>query len=139
MYNKASKRSLERLYGMHYKLVAVVAYALAISEQDFFVNEGLRSAEDQNKYFKQGTSKIDGYVKRGRHQDDPNTPQIDARAVDVYYVGWKNTDSMDDPRWEKVYQAFRTAAENLHINIVFGADWKTFVDKPHIELHKSEK
>ena len=36
--NKASKRTLGNLYGVHHKLVAVVAYALAISEIDFFVN-----------------------------------------------------------------------------------------------------
>lgn len=136
--NKASKRTMNNLYGVHHKLVAIVGYALAISEQDFFVNEGLRTAEKQNQYFKQGKSQIDGYAKRGNHQDNPNTEDIDGRAVDVYYVGWKNTDSSNDPRWEKVYEAFRIAAKNLNIKIVFGADWKSFVDKPHIELHKSE-
>lgn len=138
MYNKISKRSRDRLYGVHYKMVALVSYALAISEQDFFINEGLRTAEKQNQYFKEGRSQIDGYKKRGRHQDDPNTPQIDGRAVDVYYVGWKNTDDVNDPRWEKVYDAFKTASKNLHIDIVFGANWKTLVDKPHIELAKHE-
>ena len=38
----------------------------------------------------------------------------------------------------KVYKAFRIAAANLHINIVFGANWKTFKDNPHIELAKGE-
>lgn len=136
--NKASKRTMNNLYGVHHKLVALVGYALAISEQDFFVNEGLRTAEKQNEYFKKGTSKIDGYTKRGKHQDDPNTQDIDGRAVDIYYVGWKNTDSTNDPRWDKVYEAFKTAAKNLNIKIVFGADWKSFVDKPHIELDNSE-
>ncbi len=136
--NKASKRTMNNLYGVHHKMVALVGYALAISEQDFFVNEGLRTAEKQNQYFKEGASQIDGYTKRGKHQDDPTTEDIDGRAVDVYYVGWKNTDSNNDPRWEKVYKAFRTAANNLNIKIVFGADWKSFVDKPHIELDKSE-
>lgn len=136
--NKASKRTINNLSGVHHKLVALVAYALAISEQDFFVNEGLRTAEKQNEYFKNGTSKIDGYTKLGKHQDDPNTIDIDGRAVDVYYVGWKNTDSANDPRWNKIYDAFNTAAKNLNIKINFGADWKKFVDKPHIELDDNE-
>lgn len=139
MMNKASKRTRDNLYGVHHKMVMLVGYALAISDQDFFVNEGLRTAEDQHKYYLQGTSKIDGYKKLGRHQDDPNTPDIDGRAVDVYYTGWKNTDKIDDPRWEPIYKAFRIASKNLGIKIVFGAEWKTLVDKPHIELDKSEK
>lgn len=63
--NKASRRTKNNLYGVHHKLIMLVGYALAISEQDFFVNEGLRTDENQNKFYKQGTSQIDGYKKRG--------------------------------------------------------------------------
>ena len=37
--NRASKRTLNNLTGVHFKLAAVVGYTLATSEQDFFVNE----------------------------------------------------------------------------------------------------
>lgn len=136
--NKASRRTKNNLYGVHHKLIMLVGYALAISEQDFFVNEGLRTDENQNKFYKQGTSQIDGYKKRGKHQDDLSTPDIDARAVDVYYTGWTNKDKVNDPRWEKIYEAFGIASKMLNIKIEFGKDWKTLVDKPHIQLAKGE-
>ena len=128
--NKASKRTMNNLKGVNHKLIALVGYALAISEQDFFVNEGLRTTETQQKYFKEGTSQFDGVNKKSKHQL--------GRAIDIYYVGWKNTDSVNDPRWNKIYEAFKTAAKNLNIKIIFGADWKNFIDKPHIELDNSE-
>lgn len=128
--NKASRRTMDNLKGVNHKLIALVGYALAISEQDFFVNEGLRTTETQQKYYKDGASQLDGVNKKSKHQL--------GRAVDIYYVGWKNTDSVNDVRWEKVYNAFRIASKNLNIKIVFGAEWKSFVDKPHIELDNSE-
>ena len=128
--NKASNRTKNNLYGVHHKLIMLVGYALAISEQDFFVNEGLRTTEKQQEYFKNGRSQLDGIDKKSKHQL--------GRAIDIYYTGWKNTDSIKDPRWEKVYKAFRIAAANLHINIVFGANWNSFKDNPHIELAKGE-
>ena len=88
--NKASRRTRENLKGVNHKLIAVVGYALAISEVDFWVNEGLRTTEKQQEYFRKGTSKLDGITKKSNHQL--------GRAVDIYYVGWKNTDSSNDPR-----------------------------------------
>lgn len=134
--NKASRRTRDNLYGVHHKLVAVVGYALAISEIDFYVNEGLRTVEKQQQYFKEGKSKLDGIKKRGNHQDNPNTEDIDARAVDVYYVGWKNTDSNKDPRWKKLRDTFELAGKMLGVKLVFGYDWGW--DAPHIELAKDE-
>lgn len=132
MFNTASNRSKDNLKGINHKLIALVGYALAISDQDFFVNEGLRSTETQQKYFAQKRSKLDGVTKKSQHQL--------GRAVDVYYTGWKDTDSADDPRWYKLYDAFQKAADALRIKIVIaGRDWTTFKDMPHIELHKSEK
>lgn len=136
--NKASKRTMDNLYGVHHKLVAVVGYALAISEIDFFVNEGLRTTEKQQEYFKKRTSQLDGIKKRGKHQDDLSTEDIDSRAIDVYYVGWKNTDSPDDERWKKLRDTFELAGKMLGVKLVFGYDWKNFVDKPHIELANGE-
>lgn len=129
--NKASKRTINNLYGVSPKLVSLVGYALAISEQDFFVAEGMRSLERQKELYKQGFSKLDGVTKKSNHQV--------GRAVDVYYSGWKNTDKADDSRWTSVYTAFRTAAANLGVKIVVaGQDWTRFKDKPHIELASDE-
>lgn len=126
--NRASRRTLNNLTGVHFKLVAVVGYTLAISEEDFFVNEGLRTAEKQQEYFKKGASKLDGINKKSNHQL--------GRAVDVYYTGWKNTDK-DNTRWLTLIEAFRTAGKQLGIKLIFGYDWGW--DKPHIELGEEEE
>lgn len=127
--NRASKRTLDNLTGVHFKLATVVGYTLATSEQDFFVNEGLRTAEKQQEYYKKGASRLDGINKKSAHQL--------GRAVDVYYTGWKNTDKADDVRWLPLIEAFRTAGRQLGIKLVFGYDWGW--DKPHIELGEEEE
>ena len=127
--NRASRRTLNNLTGVHFKLAAVVGYTLAISEEDFFVNEGLRTAEKQQEYFKKGASKLDGINKKSNHQL--------GRAVDVYYTGWKNIDKADDTRWLTLIEAFRTAGKQLVIKLTFGYDWGW--DKPHIELGEEEE
>ena len=126
--NKASKRTRDNLKGVNEKLVMLAGYALAISEQDFFVNEGLRSTAKQQEYYKRGTTKCDGIKNKSNHQL--------GRAVDIYYVGWKNTDSSNDPRWKKLRDTFELAGKQLGVNLVFGYDWGW--DKPHIELAKGE-
>lgn len=126
--NRASKRTITNLRGVHYKLQLIVGYALAISKRDFFVNEGLRTTEKQQEYYKKGVSQLDGIKKKSNHQL--------GRAVDVYYVGWSNRDKSNDPRWEELIDSFRVAAKNLGIKIIFGYDWGW--DKPHIELAKEE-
>lgn len=124
--NKASKRTRDNLKGVDERLSLLAGYALAISEVDFFVNEGLRSTEKQQEAYKNGYSKLDGVVKKSKHQE--------GKAIDVYYVGWKNTDSENDPRWKTLIDAFKLAGKQLGLELEFGYDWKSFVDKPHIEL-----
>lgn len=121
---KISNRSKKNLEGVDYRLALLVGYALAISEVDFFVNEGLRSTETQKKYFREGKSKCDGVTKKSKHQE--------GKAIDVYYVGWKNTDDEDDERWEKLIKSFKIAGKKLNLELTFGYDWGW--DKPHIEL-----
>ena len=134
--NKASKRTIKRCKYLHHKMALWLGYMLATSPVDFFVSEGLRSDVDQNKYYKKGTSKLDGYKKRGRHQDDLSTPEIDSRAIDIYYVGWTNKDASNDPRWTKLYEHGKLCANKLGIKLVYGFDWGW--DKPHYELEKGE-
>ena len=52
------------------------------------------------------------------------------------YVGWKNTDSSNDPRWKKLRDTFELAGKQLGVNLVFGYDWGW--DNPHIELADGE-
>ncbi|MGL5960697.1 MAG: M15 family metallopeptidase [Cetobacterium sp.] len=135
--NKISKRSRDRLNGVHPNLTMLVSYALAISKQDFFISEGVRTTKRQQELYAQGrtasgaiVTNVDGVTKKSNHQ-----PKSDGLgyAVDLYYVGWKNTDKSDDPRWEVLYSAFETASRNLGIPISIGGRWK-MRDMPHIEL-----
>ena len=122
--NKASKRSKNNLVGVDERLALLVGYTLAISEIDFFVNEGLRSTEKQRKLYKQGKSKCDGVFNISKHQE--------GKAIDVYYVGWKNTDSSNNEKWKKLIASFKLASKMLKLNLNFGYDWGW--DNPHIEL-----
>ncbi|WP_306583871.1 M15 family metallopeptidase [Fusobacterium ulcerans] len=126
--NKASKRTINNLKGINHKLISLIGYTLAISKIDFFVNEGLRTTEKQQEYYKKGVSQLDGIKKKSNHQL--------GRAVDIYYVGWNNKDKSNDPRWEELIDSFRVAAKSLGIKVIFGYDWGW--DKPHIELAKEE-
>lgn len=121
---KASKRSKENLKGVDNRLVLLVGYALAISKVDFVVVEGLRSIERQKKLYREKKSKCDGVTNISKHQE--------GKAIDVYYVGWKNSDSPDDERWKKLIETFKLAGKNLNLKLNFGYDWNW--DNPHIEL-----
>ena len=125
--NKASRRTRDNLKGVNHKLIAVVGYALAISEVDFWVNEGLRSTETQQRYFKEGTTKCDGIKNKSKHQL--------GRAIDVYYVGWKR-DAEDQQKWKELIDTFKLAGKQLGIKLEFGYDWGW--DNPHIQLVDGE-
>lgn len=121
---KASKRSKENLKGVDERLVLLVGYALAISKVDFVVVEGLRSTERQKQLYREKKSKCDGVINISKHQE--------GKAIDVYYVGWKNTDSSKDDRWKKLIETFKLAGKKLGLKLTFGYDWGW--DNPHIEL-----
>ena len=100
---------------------------------DCSVLEGHRNEEDQNKYFKEGTSKVK--FPEGKHNASPST------AVDVvpYPVNWDDTARM-------YYFAgiVKGIAETMQINIRWGGDWDNdtevkdtkFKDLPHFELRE---
>ena len=121
---KASKRTKKNLVGVDERLALLVGYALAISEVDFFVNEGVRSTEKQRRLYKQGKSKCDGVLNISKHKE--------GKAIDVYYIDWKNSDSPSDERWRKLIKAFKFAGKKLGLKLEFGYDWGW--DNPHIEL-----
>ena len=109
------------------RLIRVEHRAIQISKIDFGIPNtgGIRSAKAQNKLFKEGKSKVDGYGKISKHQE--------GKALDVY--AWVNGSAS----WEKEYlaqvaAAFLQAANELQIKIQWGGLWKNFEDMPHFEL-----
>lgn len=116
-----SKRSLDRLEGLHPDLVKVVKRAIEITDTDFAISEGLRTKVRQAELVKAGAST----TMRSRH--------LTGHAVDlVAYIGY-------DPRWDwplypKLAAAMKAAAKELNVPIEWGGDWKKFKDGPHFQL-----
>ena len=82
---KWGNRSLERMEGVNEFLVECATEALRISKHDMTIPwmGGIRTAEEQNKIFKEGNSKMDGYEKKSYHQS--------GNALDitpVYFTGF---------------------------------------------------
>jgi peptidoglycan LD-endopeptidase CwlK len=122
---KLSKRSLNNLNGVHPDLVKVVKLAITYTPVDFVVTEGLRTKERQAALVKAGASR----TMTSRH--------LTGHAVDVAaLVG--NEVRWDWPLYERISQAFKRAAKELKVKIVWGGDWPRFRDGPHYELARSE-
>ena len=120
-----SSRSLRNLEGVHPDLVAVAHRALEITEIDFIVTEGLRTREKQIELVRAGASR----TTRSRHLTGH---AIDIAAWVAGGVRW------DWPLYEELSRAFKQAAAELKVPIVWGGDWKSFRDGPHYELSRTE-
>ena len=120
-----SSRSLRNMEGVHPDLVAVAHRALEITEIDFLVTEGLRTREKQIELVRAGASQ----TTRSRHLTGH---AIDIAAWVAGGVRW------DWPLYEEISRAFKQAAFELKIPIVWGGDWKIFRDGPHYELSRTE-
>ena len=156
---KLSKKSKERLIGVHPDLVAVVNRAIELTEQDFTVFEGVRTIAKQKENVKKGVSTT---VSGSRHLIGKDNY---AHAVDLvpYINGQLKWD------WEgcyKIAEAVKQASIELGIPIRWGGVWdqalseingttkqaqqryvdkrlkagqRAFADGPHFELPLSEK
>lgn len=116
-------RSIARLAGVHPDLVRVVQRAAILSPLSFIVTEGLRTRERQQRLLEKGATKT------------LNSRHITGHAIDVAAkvddeVRW------DWPLYDELALAFKTAASELGVEIVWGGDWKTFKDGPHFELSR---
>ncbi len=125
-----STRSEARMIGVHADLKTVVRRALELSPYDFGITAGCRSADEQHQLYKSGASTLDGYKKISRHQT--------GHAIDfvAYDENGKVTWSME--YYEAIANAFKQAAREQGTPIVWGGDWSSFVDGPHIELSSSQ-
>ena len=120
-----SKKSLDRLTGVHPDLVRVVKRAIEITTVDFAVLEGVRSKARQEQLVKAGASQT------------MNSRHITGHAVDLgAYVS--GSVRWDWPLYSKIADAVKQAAAELGVPIEWGGDWRTFKDGPHFHLPHKE-
>ena len=118
-----SEKSLERLAGVHPDLARVVHRTIEITPIDFVVVEGLRSLSRQKYLMATGKTRT------------MNSRHLDGHAVDLApLVG--GVVSWDWEHFHPLIEAVRTAAKELGIAVIHGADWKSFPDGPHHELDR---
>lgn len=118
---KFSKRSLQRLEGVHPHLRSVMMYAITISPVDFAITEGLRTRERQAQLLAAGASTT------------MNSRHLTGHAVDVAaFIGRELR--WDWPLYERLAQSVKQAAKHVEVPIEWGGDWKRFRDGPHFQL-----
>lgn len=146
---KLSQVSLNRLATVQEPLQRVVKRAIQISDIDFGVGQANRTRDDQMKLYGQGRSRAQmiaaglnpAYAKPSMQivTKTMKSNHIGGRAVDLVpyingVVEWDNSGKLG--LWPRIAKAMKTAAAELQIGIVWGGDWKSFVDRPHFELSK---
>lgn len=135
-----SKASLDKLQGVHPKLVDVVKRAIELTKQDFKVLEGVRTPERQKELYAQGRTKPGPKVTwtlTSNHFVNPKTGYGHAVDLVPYPVDWETLSKFD-----AVQKAMFAAAKELGVTIRWGADWdqdgkpreRGESDSPHFEI-----
>ena len=135
-----STASLDKLQGVHPKLVNVVKRAIELTKQDFKVLEGVRTPERQKELYAQGRTKPGPKVTwtlTSNHFVNPKTGYGHAVDLVPYPVDWETLSKFD-----AIQKAMFAAAKELGVTIRWGANWnrngkpreKGETDSPHFEL-----
>lgn len=140
MTYRFSRRSLERLEGVHPDLVSCVHEVMSWQVMDFSVIEGVRSADRQRKLFEAGRST----TLNSKHLIQPDGF---AHAVDLYPypidMGLVDEgDVREIARFGILAGLMARAAQEIGVLVVNGMDWDgdgqtldhTFFDAPHFQL-----
>ncbi|MFT3809255.1 MAG: M15 family metallopeptidase [Micropepsaceae bacterium] len=113
-----------RLVHVHADLRRVVERAIALSDVDFRVLEGVRTKARQRALVAAGASRT------------MNSRHLTGHAVDLgALVGGRI--AWDWPLYAKIAEAMKRAAKELGIALVWGGDWRTLKDGPHFELPRA--
>tara|TARA_R110002124_G_scaffold283449_2_gene459490 strand:- start:10917 stop:11336 length:420 start_codon:yes stop_codon:yes gene_type:complete len=113
---RLSKRSLNRLEGVNPLLIAIIVEGIKNSPYDFGIpnHGGKRTAEEQNKLYKDKKSQRDGYNKKSYHQS--------GKAFDIFlYIDGKA--SWDKDKLEEVSKHLKTIATAYNVRLTWGGDW----------------
>jgi peptidoglycan L-alanyl-D-glutamate endopeptidase CwlK len=120
-----SQRSKDRLKGVHPDLVKVIEEAIKESPLDFSISEGLRTKERQKVLFDSGKSQT------------MNSRHITGHAIDFAVIKDGEV-TWDFKYYQLVADHIKAVAKALDVPIIWGGDWKSFRDGPHVELNRSK-
>lgn len=140
------QRSQKNLEGVHPDLIKVMnrAIEMAEPEDDFFINEGVRTVERQRKLYAQGRTAPGPKVTwtlNSNHFVNAKTKK--GHAVDAYPFPYKDIDTKAyKARQKRLITLVLRAADELDIPVRSGADWdmdgnfgeRGEGDSPHYEL-----
>ena len=144
-----SDASIEKMKGVHPKLIELMRKAIGDSPYDFKIVQGLRTAEYQNSLYQQGrtkpgkiVTKLDGYSRKSNHQAkaDGYGHAVDIAVCGHYdqngdYVKYMTDAEMfDNKKLVEISRHVKAVAKEMGMEIVWGGDWKTLYDTPHYEL-----
>lgn len=141
--------SIEKMKGVHPKLIELMKKAISNSPYDFKIVQGLRTAEYQNSLYQQGrtkpgkiVTKLDGYNRKSNHQAKADGY---GHAVDIAVCGYydqngiyvkytTDAEMFDNKKLVEISRHVKAVAKEMGMEIVWGGDWKTLYDTPHYEL-----
>lgn len=126
--NYLSNKSKQNLITCDDEIIMLFSYALASSPIDFSVVEGYRGEEIQEKYFKEGKTKL--HYPNSKHNRYPSL------AVDIYPVkiSYLKLGLTQEEAFIELSKHIKKCANLLNIKIKWGGDWSNFIDMPHWEL-----
>lgn len=154
---KLSQRSRDTLATVKPDLRRVVERAIQVTAVDFAVVQGGRTLDEQMKLYGKGRTAAQmkavggpaSYARpnerkvtwinprKGNHVVDPDDGL--GRAVDLapFFRGkieWDDNGKLG--LWPPIAAAMKRAADELGVDIEWGGDWTTTVDRPHFELKR---
>lgn len=120
-----STRSTRELAAVHPDLKRLMMAAIVNSPIDFMITEGRRTKSKQKALFERGATR----TLNSRHLTGH---AVDFAAIVDGQVRW------DWPLYGQIAGHIKEVAKQLTIPIVWGGDWRTFKDGPHIELDRKK-
>lgn len=139
MSYKFSKNSINKMKGLHPRLILFFGEALKISKYDFGLTCGIRTAKKQNKLYQIGRTlpgKIitycDGYKNKSRHQvtEDGIGNAGDIKIYINRKVSWNSLHFLAFVNQKEIRNLMKK------YNIEWGGDWKNFKDYPHFQVRE---
>jgi len=120
---KFHQRSLANLDTVHPDLKRVMLEAIENAPFDFGITEGLRTKERQQQLFTEGKSQT------------LNSRHLTGNAVDIV-IFIDNKVTWDLKYYKVLSEHIKAVAKLNDVPIVWGGDWKSFVDAVHFELDR---